>query len=284
MTSTPAPTGDAPSEAQRLATEIRLAMVASLMSDKIVIQQSANLERLTAMALTPPPAAQAEPSETPDEFRGDNARLVFCIGALLSIDAAGALTPQALGGHARTLLSAAASRLAALTPQADHIEQPRGMVGEARAALGGREEAPEASELPHVGADEEGIATLEWWCCDRKLTMYWHGKPTEALLKSWGPNIETQMEFVSVADANAVKAAFDWLRATPPPAPPTAADQADTKRMDWLALQVVVVRSPARYGSLKNFIASPADVEGELPSASDLRALIDAANPGGKQP
>lgn len=64
-------------------------------------------------------------------------------------------------------------------------------------------------------------------------------------------------------------------------ASPAVADKVlpsdDTKRLNWLELQVVEVRTPLRYGSRKNFIASPADVEGELPSASDLRSAIDAA-------
>lgn len=50
-----------------------------------------------------------------DEFRGDNAALINSIDALLSLDAAGALVPHGIGGHARGLLSAAAARLALAT-------------------------------------------------------------------------------------------------------------------------------------------------------------------------
>lgn len=46
-----------------------------------------------------------------DEFNGDNAMLVRSIDALLDLDAAGALVPHGVGGHARTLLSASAARL-----------------------------------------------------------------------------------------------------------------------------------------------------------------------------
>jgi hypothetical protein len=49
-----------------------------------------------------------------DNFNGDNEKLVSCIEALLALDAAGALTPHGVGGHARQLLSAAAVRIEAL--------------------------------------------------------------------------------------------------------------------------------------------------------------------------
>ena len=46
-------------------------------------------------------------------FSGSRANLVACITALLSLDAAGALIPHGIGGHARTLLEAAAKELQA---------------------------------------------------------------------------------------------------------------------------------------------------------------------------
>ncbi len=55
--------------------------------------------------------------ELVDTFRGDNALLVASIAALLHFERAGALIPHGLGGtgsHAYQLLSAAASRLAAM--------------------------------------------------------------------------------------------------------------------------------------------------------------------------
>lgn len=55
-----------------------------------------------------------------DQFRGDNIELVRNIRALLELDAAKALVPHGVGGHARTLLSAAAVRLSA------EVEQPAG--------------------------------------------------------------------------------------------------------------------------------------------------------------
>ena len=56
--------------------------------------------------------AAEELSRFPDTFNGDDAQLVQCIEALLSLDAKNALVPHGLGGHARGLLSAAMHRLA----------------------------------------------------------------------------------------------------------------------------------------------------------------------------
>lgn len=80
----------------------------------------------------------------------------------------------------------------------------------ARAALAEEEPCP----LLHVGADEDGNATLEWWLGSRKMTLYTVSREkNESLLKSWGPNIETEMEFVPLDDATAVRDAFVWLGA-----------------------------------------------------------------------
>lgn len=46
-----------------------------------------------------------------DQFNGDNAKLVSAIEALLALDASGSLVPHGVGGHARTMLEAAAVRL-----------------------------------------------------------------------------------------------------------------------------------------------------------------------------
>jgi hypothetical protein len=58
-------------------------------------------------------ALAAEMNRFPDEFNGDDAKLVSCIEALLSLDAKNALVPHGIGGHARGLLSSAMHRLAA---------------------------------------------------------------------------------------------------------------------------------------------------------------------------
>lgn len=79
--------------------------------------------------------------------------------------------------------------------------------------------ASDASRLvgmfPHIGADENGCATLEWWNGTRKLTLYTVSSPFEALLKVWGPNTNADMEFVPVLDAHAVRQAFRWLADAP---------------------------------------------------------------------
>lgn len=48
----------------------------------------------------------------PDTFNGDTAHLRQSIEALIALDAEGALVPHGIGGHARTLLTAAYHRLA----------------------------------------------------------------------------------------------------------------------------------------------------------------------------
>lgn len=57
-------------------------------------------------------ALASEMDRFPDEFNGDDAKLIACIEALLSLDAKNALVPHGIGGHARGLLSAAMHRLA----------------------------------------------------------------------------------------------------------------------------------------------------------------------------
>jgi hypothetical protein len=48
-----------------------------------------------------------------DGFNGDTPHLINCMRALVNLNDAGALTPHGIGGHARTLLLAAATRLEA---------------------------------------------------------------------------------------------------------------------------------------------------------------------------
>lgn len=63
-----------------------------------------------------------------DDFNGDVRRLLESIDALLALDAKGALAPHGIGGHARRLLNAAASRLEALsTPMTGGGERNQGV-------------------------------------------------------------------------------------------------------------------------------------------------------------
>jgi hypothetical protein len=58
-----------------------------------------------------------------DDFRGDDAHLVRCIKALISMNDAGALVPHGIGGHARSLLSAAAVRLSRASSSRAEVER-----------------------------------------------------------------------------------------------------------------------------------------------------------------
>lgn len=62
---------------------------------------------------TGPDGAWPAPDPLPDV---SVKKLCGSIEALLSLDAAGALVPHGIGGHARTLLKSAAARLCAATP------------------------------------------------------------------------------------------------------------------------------------------------------------------------
>jgi len=73
--------------------------------------------------------------------------------------------------------------------------------------------APARLPNPHVGEDEHGNATFEWWRGARKLTLYLESDPNEQLLKSWGPNMHSEMVYVPTQDYKAVRAAFEWLAA-----------------------------------------------------------------------
>lgn len=58
-----------------------------------------------------------------DTFKGDTLHLIDCIDALVEMSDKGVIVPHGLGGHARTLLSAAAVRLlASLRSEAKTID------------------------------------------------------------------------------------------------------------------------------------------------------------------
>lgn len=64
---------------------------------------------------------------------------------------------------------------------------------------------------PHAGLDESGDVVLEWWNADRKLTVYVQSDAVE-YVKSWGPDIEDQMEHGPLGATTFVKL-WEWLRA-----------------------------------------------------------------------
>jgi len=65
----------------------------------------------------------------PDEFRGDNTKLVGCIEALIELSDAGKLVPHGMGGHARGLLAAAANRLTAAALSGQRVSEPVAVCG-----------------------------------------------------------------------------------------------------------------------------------------------------------
>ena len=97
--------------------------------------------------------------EFSDKFAGDNSRLLESIGALLNLDEAGAFIPHSVGGHARLLLNAAASRLATLTQQQG---------GEQDAVDGDRIycEARECENCGHAGINDSHTVNAACLECD----------------------------------------------------------------------------------------------------------------------
>jgi hypothetical protein len=49
-------------------------------------------------------------------------------------------------------------------------------------------------EEPHVGVNERGQVTLEWWKGTRSLTIFIRAEDQIEYLKAWGENIESDME------------------------------------------------------------------------------------------
>lgn len=47
---------------------------------------------------------------------------------------------------------------------------------------------------PHVGVNERGQVTLEWWKDTRSLTVYIRSEDRVDYLKAWGTDIEAEME------------------------------------------------------------------------------------------
>jgi len=78
--------------------------------------------------------------------------------------------------------------------------------------------APTLTAAVDAVAGEPVARCFEFWHGDRKVTMYPDACEGDQpmLLKVWGPNIHHEMESVPLTDTNAVRAAFDWLYATPP--------------------------------------------------------------------
>lgn len=66
---------------------------------------------------------------------------------------------------------------------------------------------------PHIGANERGQITLEWWRDDRTLTLFVRSEDQVDYLKAWGANIETEMEDGEVSRLADFIALSRWLHA-----------------------------------------------------------------------
>ena len=134
-----------------------------------------------------------------------------------------------------------------------------------RAALTSTTEATAEPEWPHVGFDESGAATLEWWNGARKLTLYLCSPAGEALLKSWGPNIEAEMAYVPVTEADQVREAFAWLAAQ-------GTQKAEADAQDQSARLLDALDSIRRYGldTLSGRTDGPDDREWQRAAVNEM--------------
>jgi hypothetical protein len=64
---------------------------------------------------------------------------------------------------------------------------------------------------PHVGVNERGQVTLEWWAGTRSLTVFIRSESQVDYLKSWGTNIESEMEDGELSRLSDFAAVSRWL-------------------------------------------------------------------------
>lgn len=64
---------------------------------------------------------------------------------------------------------------------------------------------------PHIGVNELGQITLEWWAGNRSLTVFVRSESRVDYLKSWGANIETEMEDGELSRLADFAALSRWL-------------------------------------------------------------------------
>ncbi len=64
---------------------------------------------------------------------------------------------------------------------------------------------------PHIGSNERGQVTLEWWREGRTLTLFVRSGDQVDYLKSWGSNIESEMEDGTVERIADFIALSHWL-------------------------------------------------------------------------
>ena len=66
-------------------------------------------------------------------------------------------------------------------------------------------------ETPHLGVNERGQITLEWWHGKRSLTVFIRSEERTDYLKAWGTHIETEMEEGELARLSDFVALSRWL-------------------------------------------------------------------------
>ncbi len=64
---------------------------------------------------------------------------------------------------------------------------------------------------PHVGSNERGQVTLEWWHHSRSLTVFIRSLDKIEYLKAWGQNIDSQMEDGEIVRLNDFVTLSRWL-------------------------------------------------------------------------
>ena len=64
---------------------------------------------------------------------------------------------------------------------------------------------------PHIGSNELGQVTLEWWAGKRSLTIYVRAENQADFLKSWGSDIEGEMEDGEIRRLSDFLALSRWL-------------------------------------------------------------------------
>ena len=64
---------------------------------------------------------------------------------------------------------------------------------------------------PHIGCNERGQVTLEWWHNSRTLTLFIRSSTRVDYLKSWGTDIDTEMEDGEVSRISDFLALSGWL-------------------------------------------------------------------------
>lgn len=63
---------------------------------------------------------------------------------------------------------------------------------------------------PHLCITEDEVS-LEWWCEHRHLAVFIEPGRKVTAIKSWGPNIHTEMEEATLTKPQDLHDALDWL-------------------------------------------------------------------------